>query len=234
MKLHLLTHLVSAQLVVSNYPTLDATAPAQVSWSHYFLSTAQVPNIPVRTEGVPNPDWSQDFITCPGRQDWALTYDDGPGLPPPFGDIDPRVRAVLRSMGMNVVLWNRDTNDASSMTVNATFAQWFSQPQIGTISLQHDLFQSAAAQIPQTLNMTANTGYRYRTVVDCLGRTDAYRPFPNIPTYVPPVVSSSIAARATAQPTAQPSTSITRSNASGLQIAASVLAAVLGFFFLGN
>jgi peptidoglycan/xylan/chitin deacetylase (PgdA/CDA1 family) len=101
------------------------------------------------------------------------------------GDIDPRVRAVLKSLGMTIVLWNRETADATSRTVNATFAQWFSQPRVGTISLQHDLFASAAAQIPPVLNMTSRSGYNFKTVANCLGKNDAYTEFPNVPDYVP-------------------------------------------------
>src|SRR5688572_8534896 len=107
-----------------------------------------------------------------------------------IGDMDQRVRAVLKSMGFTLVFWNRDTEDATSTTVNNTFAQWFSQPKTGTISLQHDLFVSSANQIPATLNMTRTSGYNFKTVVGCLGRNDAYKQFPVIPQYVPPIPTS--------------------------------------------
>jgi peptidoglycan/xylan/chitin deacetylase (PgdA/CDA1 family) len=321
-RLTILLSAVAAQIVVSNYPPMDVIAPVEVSWSHYYLANTVVPDLPVRSSSVPNPDWSQDILTCPGQNDWALTYDDGPGLPtpsvlaslrehnitatffitgsrtiqypnlvrqmyndghqigihtwahrslttltndeivaeimytarairdvigvmpnyfrPPFGDIDPRVRAVLRAMGMQIILWNRDTEDAWSLNVNATFAQWFSQPQMGTISLQHDLFPSAGAQIPETLAMASRSGYRFRTVMSCLGRSDGYRSFPTIPVYVPPTPPAAPAQRANALPGSTPISTTTAPDSktlnsdSGLHIAGSVFALALGFFFLVN
>jgi peptidoglycan/xylan/chitin deacetylase (PgdA/CDA1 family) len=303
---------VSGQIVVSNYPQVDMTAPGNVSWTHFFLANQDIPNLEVRSTGIGATDWSRDYTACVAQDDWALTYDDGPGLPtpgvlqalreynltatffvtgsrvlqfpqvlrqiyndghqigihtwahrhlttltndqivaevmytaraisdvigvmpnyvrPPFGDQDERVRAVLRALGLSIVFWNRDTNDAASMTVNATFAEWFQQPRTGSISLQHDLFASSAAQIPATLNLTRGSGYRFRTVVDCLGRQDAYRRFPNIPLFIPPTSTVQNIQSTTTQ--RQNSPTRTLNSDSGLQIAAGVLASVFGIFFL--
>jgi peptidoglycan/xylan/chitin deacetylase (PgdA/CDA1 family) len=30
---------------------------------------------------------------------------------PPFGDIDPRVRAIVRALNLTTVIWDRDSDD---------------------------------------------------------------------------------------------------------------------------
>ena len=79
---------------------------------------------------------------------------------PPYGDIDPRVRALLRAMGLYVIIWNRDTFDwsfalsggvASNLgappitsinQVPGLFQQWIAiRNGSSVISLEHDLYK---------------------------------------------------------------------------------------------
>ncbi|KAI8914490.1 hypothetical protein EDD86DRAFT_234889 [Gorgonomyces haynaldii] len=94
---------------------------------------------------------------------------------PPFGDIDPRVRAVLKSMGMTIVVWNKDTIDTNpTVNVTATAQLWMSQPANASISLQHDLFNFTAPNIAPVADIVLKGGFTPKRIDDCLGRTDAY------------------------------------------------------------
>jgi peptidoglycan/xylan/chitin deacetylase (PgdA/CDA1 family) len=72
----------------------------------------------------------------------------------PYGDIDDRVRAVVKALDLIPVMWNYDTADAGLAqanipTVVSKAKQWLTQPTPnGIMSLEHDLFQysSLAAQ----------------------------------------------------------------------------------------
>ena len=103
------------------------------------------------------------------------------------GDIDPRVRAILRAMGFQVVVWNRDTNDwcynnsppsapcsptSTAASIPGLFRTWVQQGG-GVISLQHDLFQITSQQIGPSLNVLRSSSYNIQTVAECLG-TPAY------------------------------------------------------------
>ncbi|KAL1922518.1 uncharacterized protein VTP21DRAFT_10057 [Calcarisporiella thermophila] len=67
---------------------------------------------------------------------------------PPYGDIDDRVRALMVSMGLRVVIWNRDSFDWKLQTkqitlaeIDGNFTQWVQETPAadkGFISLEHD------------------------------------------------------------------------------------------------
>jgi peptidoglycan/xylan/chitin deacetylase (PgdA/CDA1 family) len=90
---------------------------------------------------------------------------------PAFGDIDPRVRAIMHALKLQVVLWNRDTKDWNYQTyttaprqalaatkVSQSFQAWLAQPKMGTISLQHDYFTVTTGFIPMTLQLLEKSG----------------------------------------------------------------------------
>ncbi|KAI8921489.1 hypothetical protein BC831DRAFT_476954 [Entophlyctis helioformis] len=80
----------------------------------------------------------------------------------PFGDIDPRVRAVARNMNLTVAAWTLDSEDArGSTTVAAQFQQRASQP--------HDLYETAVAQAPAAMDQIIAGGYAIARLDDCLG-----------------------------------------------------------------
>ncbi|KAJ3392356.1 hypothetical protein HDU84_004320 [Entophlyctis sp. JEL0112] len=107
---------------------------------------------------------------------------------PPYGDIDDRVRAVIESVGLRSVEWNRDSKDwllsPAAQPNNFTPAQevssfqsWIANPTLdngqvkGVVSLQHDLFPMSAHTAPQVLQMVMKAGYHIMPVAPCAGDT---------------------------------------------------------------
>jgi Polysaccharide deacetylase len=96
---------------------------------------------------------------------------------PPFGDIDPRVRAVLLSMGLAVAMWNRDALDrqGSGTDVARLFQTWAQEPAAGVISLGHDLYETAVAQAPAAIDAVLRTGkFAAKTVAQCRDDSQPY------------------------------------------------------------
>jgi peptidoglycan/xylan/chitin deacetylase (PgdA/CDA1 family) len=65
------------------------------------------------------------------------------------GEINDRVRSVIKALGLEIVIWNRDTNDWTFSNASPTatgarspiqiinrFTEWVAAPKMGTISLQ--------------------------------------------------------------------------------------------------
>ncbi|KAI8066392.1 hypothetical protein BC940DRAFT_302739 [Gongronella butleri] len=90
---------------------------------------------------------------------------------PPYGDMDDRVREIVKQLGFIPVIWNYDTfdwklasNAIDKATVQATIKQWVDaapQATIGGISLEHDITApgveiaiAAAPQLKQAYNLT--------------------------------------------------------------------------------
>ncbi|KAI9011187.1 hypothetical protein BC832DRAFT_327936 [Gaertneriomyces semiglobifer] len=82
---------------------------------------------------------------------------------PPYGDVDNRVRAIAKALGLVNVMWTRDSNDAgftgSEDTVVNAIVSWASDTS-GFISLQHDITPvtsrlgiEAFSKLPATLPM---------------------------------------------------------------------------------
>jgi peptidoglycan/xylan/chitin deacetylase (PgdA/CDA1 family) len=100
------------------------------------------------------------------------------------GDIDNRVRLLIRSLGMTPVKWNKDSNDWKlHFVVNETynwypqdvemaFKKWNQSGNRGIISLQHDLFKNSSAMVPRVLEILFNDTTRvahFQTVSQCTG-----------------------------------------------------------------
>ena len=80
---------------------------------------------------------------------------------PPYGDIDDRVRQVLKNMGIVPILWSLDSGDgAGSTTVADTVQQQISAGGSGFISLEHDLFQQAEEQAPDVMDEILAAGFK--------------------------------------------------------------------------
>lgn len=90
---------------------------------------------------------------------------------PPYGDIDDRVRAIIHACGLKVILWNRDTADTSA-AANATVAAlaWVAPaaPRIGSIVLQHDLFNYSYPQILPVVDLVRAAGIVPKRIDVCL------------------------------------------------------------------
>jgi peptidoglycan/xylan/chitin deacetylase (PgdA/CDA1 family) len=258
----LLSAAAFALVDIKNYPSPNQPPPIVPEWSRIFLQGKAIPNIPVRTEKLEDYDWTPDILSCTGRNDWALTYDDGTsvfttnvtkelelsqgkatffvigsqvlmfqkqlialheaghqigihtwshteltfqsneqivsemlwtaklikdiiGVTPkqvrsPRGDIDPRVRAVIRAMGFVHTVWNRDTFDwqftnyrmnqpgPSPQEIVRTFEKWIAEPRSGRISLQHDAARFPASVIGQTIRLVKAANYTMKTVASCI------------------------------------------------------------------
>ncbi|KAJ3122678.1 chitin deacetylase [Nowakowskiella sp. JEL0407] len=188
----------SSNIVLVGYPPAGTPPPIKAEWT-VNLDSVNLLNIPVRTNrnfpvpGNTNVKNFTDIVKCGKRNQWALTFEDGPGeytlglldalrdigvkatfflvgaeivkytsvvqrmyndgheigiqtwshigmttltneqiiaellwtaqaikevtgvvpldFRPPFGDVDDRVRAIAKLLGLRVVLWNRDTMD---------------------------------------------------------------------------------------------------------------------------
>ncbi|KAI9311629.1 hypothetical protein BX666DRAFT_1994007 [Dichotomocladium elegans] len=103
---------------------------------------------------------------------------------PPFGEADLRVKALLKSMGYRVLLWNVDPTDynvymkpnvnkliRSAFTSAATGMDTGLNPHEdpGFISLQHDLYNQSIAQVPHIIRYLKKRGFSFTTAAECLG-----------------------------------------------------------------
>ncbi|ORX97530.1 glycoside hydrolase/deacetylase, partial [Basidiobolus meristosporus CBS 931.73] len=100
---------------------------------------------------------------------------------PPFGDIDNRVRAIMRGLGYKVILWNMDTSDwklnspgsnYNPDNVRQTFVDFINTRvptlQQGVISLEHDLRAEGVKQFPIAVNLMKTAGFSMISVGQCL------------------------------------------------------------------
>ncbi|EGF82224.1 hypothetical protein BATDEDRAFT_10159 [Batrachochytrium dendrobatidis JAM81] len=90
---------------------------------------------------------------------------------PPYGDVDSRVRTIIRNMGMSVVLWTVDSGDSGGSTTVADTLKKAAEvtPKSGHISLEHDLFSNQAGQAPAAMDAIKAAGYKLVRIDDCLG-----------------------------------------------------------------
>ncbi|CAG8800243.1 15196_t:CDS:2, partial [Gigaspora rosea] len=104
---------------------------------------------------------------------------------PPFGDYDDRIRDISTQLGMKPTIWDLDTNDWLSNDdprfqlpwITANFTQWVSDPTLkntGHISLQHDLYNQTAAQIPLVVPILKKANYTIKPVHECIGDLNPY------------------------------------------------------------
>ncbi|ORY03445.1 glycoside hydrolase/deacetylase [Basidiobolus meristosporus CBS 931.73] len=107
---------------------------------------------------------------------------------PPFGDIDDRVRTIVRNLGYKVVLWDMDTsdwklNDPSSKynpaNVEQTFRDFINTraPTLahGVISLEHDLRMEGVQQFPVAMEIMKSAGYSMMSIGQCLNDSTIYQ-----------------------------------------------------------
>nr|KAJ3420508.1 chitin deacetylase [Polyrhizophydium stewartii] len=90
---------------------------------------------------------------------------------PPYGDINDRVRAVLKAMGLQVVIWNIDTDDWNKAPDVVDKLRSASRVLDGTIPLQHDLYDYEVRTSVGGINAVVPTSpsRKFRTVADCRG-----------------------------------------------------------------
>ncbi|ORY03710.1 glycoside hydrolase/deacetylase [Basidiobolus meristosporus CBS 931.73] len=107
---------------------------------------------------------------------------------PPFGDVDNRVRAIMRGLGYKIILWNMDTSDWKLNSPNSnynpdnvkqTFVDFINTRvptlQQGVISLEHDLRAEGVQQFPIAVDLMKNAGFSMISVGQCLQDEHVYQ-----------------------------------------------------------
>ncbi|CAG8532464.1 9256_t:CDS:2 [Cetraspora pellucida] len=123
---------------------------------------------------------------------------------PPYGDYDDRIRDISTQLGMKPTIWDLDTNDwmsAEDPTFNlnwiaANFTQWVADPTLtatGHISLEHDLYNQTAAQIPIVVPILKKANYTIKPVSQCIND-----PYPYVESVVTPTAVATPTTRASA------------------------------------
>ncbi|CAG8704372.1 15558_t:CDS:2 [Cetraspora pellucida] len=166
---------------------------------------------------------------------------------PPFGNYDDRVRDICKQLGYKVVIWDRDTNDWMSDEdktfelpwVEANFSQWVKEPKAGHISLEHDLYQGAALQVPSVIPIVINGGYSIKQVGTCLGDNNFYQGnITNANTTIPVKPSTSVTPVSVSQPyasiksipSAPPSSSPSGTSTSAVKNSSAIKSTNLNYF----
>jgi len=134
---------------------------------------------------------------------------------PPYGDIDDRVRGIVRALGMRAVLWIEDTNDwelgekqttthFTPESITATVQGWVANKtnmSVGPITLQHDLYQQSRDLAISSVIPLMSTVYAPKPVSDCLGDMS---PYLGVPPKAIAAAASSAAPTASATPAPAP------------------------------
>ncbi|CAG8455202.1 13373_t:CDS:1 [Ambispora gerdemannii] len=106
---------------------------------------------------------------------------------PPQGDVDNRVRAVMKALGYIVVLWDYDTGDFLAAPGNKfdpnwiinNVTQWVKTPPNGVdhghCSLEHDIHTISVNVIPTVLPMIQNAGFKPQPISTCFGDKNPYQ-----------------------------------------------------------
>ena len=99
-------------------------------------------------------------------------------LRPPYGDIDDRVRAIVKAMGLTVYLWNYDTSDyllnTTPGSVNVAgnaknYAAGWNSRSVGVVSLEHDYTVATASQAKPLIEGVKSQGMIPMSIEQCLG-----------------------------------------------------------------
>ncbi|OAJ37158.1 hypothetical protein BDV3_000204 [Batrachochytrium dendrobatidis] len=149
------------------------------TWSHRFLTSQTNEQIVAEFE------WGLQIIeqVTGARPAYAR---------PPFGDMDDRVRAVLKSMNLTPLLWNRDTFDWNLGDPNSgfqagwitgNFTNWIATAgttSTGFMSLEHDLYPQSAAQTLPALQLVYDAKFQIQPASTCLG-TNPYTSVVSVP-----------------------------------------------------
>ncbi|KAG8824405.1 chitin deacetylase, partial [Serendipita sp. 399] len=167
------------------------------TWSHPALTTLS------NNEIIAELGWTAKVI----REVTGVTPNT---FRPPYGDIDDRVRAIGRAMGMTAIIWteasnhvdNFDTNDwhigAGTVSASGVISSFESILQdaanlnTGFIVLAHDLYQQSVDLaigyiLPDALARTSPK-FKLMSIIECLGEplANAYRETNNNSTNPPP------------------------------------------------
>ena len=94
---------------------------------------------------------------------------------PPYGHIDDRVRAIVRAMNMEPILWNFDTSDwklntnLNAITRNSIYQQAL-QVKTSVLSIQHDTSPKALDILKGIIDAINTKKMNYLSVGECISR----------------------------------------------------------------
>ena len=92
---------------------------------------------------------------------------------PPYGDIDERVRAVIKAMGLTIVAWSLDSTDSKDPKTAKPITEanrWPSLPRAGSISLEHERDSYEASFVSPILNIVNGMHVTTKRIDSCLGK----------------------------------------------------------------
>lgn len=97
---------------------------------------------------------------------------------PPYGDVNPRLVSLARSIGLVTVMWDVDPADWSLPGSQTIYARVVSAAHNGAIVIQHfgggPRYETLAA-LPKEIHTLRSRGYRFVTVAQLLGLKLIYR-----------------------------------------------------------
>ncbi|KAG0025786.1 chitin deacetylase [Podila clonocystis] len=172
---------------------------ASHTWSHHALTTL------TNEEIVAEMRWTEKAIF--EASGYRVRY-----MRPPYGDVDNRVRFVLKKMGYTIVDWTGDRFDSNDWQIPqmsarevmftfkraiASYAATLHLETKGFITLEHDLSEETVAIAMAAIPIGLARNLTITTVANCLGDRHPYANVVSLPTTVSPVASASSNATAT-------------------------------------
>jgi len=160
---------------------------------------------------------------------------------PPFGDIDDRVRAIVRAVKMRAVIWIEDTNDwelgekqttthFTPESITNDVKGWVANKTtmtVGPITLQHDLYaQSRDLAINSVIPLMSSV-YNAKTVPDCIGDPAPYVGM--VAAAVNTTASATSSGNSTANKSASSPSPSTTATSGAVQLSSSASAFALAF-----
>ncbi|KAF9928646.1 chitin deacetylase [Mortierella antarctica] len=179
------TFFVMGSNVVRNAEVLkqevaDGHHLASHTWSHHPLTTLTNEQI------VAEIKWTEKAV-------FDITGLRMKYMRPPYGDIDNRVRAVLKKLGYIVVDWTSDAYDSKDFNLNATptnvallneavnklkttLKAYGAAPGAkGIITLEHDLYPVTVKYAELLLPVAVEAKLKVKTVAECLNDASPYQ-----------------------------------------------------------
>jgi peptidoglycan/xylan/chitin deacetylase (PgdA/CDA1 family) len=90
---------------------------------------------------------------------------------PPYGDVNPRVSAVLGEHGAPVILWSVDTLDWLYRYPDSVYRRTVEGVRPGSIVLMHDIHPTTVEAVPRIIGELKSRGYTLVTVSQLFGGT---------------------------------------------------------------
>ncbi|KAF9345407.1 chitin deacetylase [Mortierella sp. AD094] len=156
---------------------------ASHTWSHHPLTTLTNEQI------VAELKWTEKAV-------FDITGLRMKYMRPPYGDIDNRVRAVVKKLGYIVVDWTSDAYDSKDFSLNAGFTEATLSAAVtimsntlityganpgtkGIITLEHDLYPVTIEFAKRLVPVATQAKLKIMTVAGCLNDPKPYQNSPN-------------------------------------------------------